>query len=74
VKSEWWIPYHESVSYHETVRPISQSGAFRASPLAARGAVETAAPPPPCNRLQRTAHQLSQKEKFDHAESIVPNG
>src|SRR3982074_576861 len=44
----------------------SRISAFRASPLAARGAEEAAAPPAPCNRLHRLARQLIDKEKFDH--------
>src|SRR5258705_311534 len=34
---------------------------------AARGAVETTAPPTPRNRLQRIAYQLSYKKNFDHS-------
>jgi hypothetical protein len=59
----------DDLLYHEAVKPISRFGAFRAAPLAARGAVQAAAPPASCNRLQRIAHQLSHEEKFDHSEN-----
>jgi hypothetical protein len=59
--------YHEAVSYHQTVTPISRFGASRAAALAARGAVQADAPPAPRNRLQRIAHQLGHKKKFDHS-------
>jgi hypothetical protein len=41
----------DDLLYHEAVKPISRFGAFWAAPLAARGAVQAAAPPASCNRL-----------------------
>jgi hypothetical protein len=67
MKSGWRSAYHETVSYHETVRRISRFGAFPTAALTARGAVETTAPPTPRNRLQRIAYQLSHKKNFDHS-------
>src|SRR5260221_7354675 len=64
--------YHQTVWYDQTVTPISRFGASRAAALAARGAVQADAPPAPCNRLQRIAHQLSHKKKFDHSECPSP--
>jgi hypothetical protein len=58
--------------YHEAVTPISRFGASGTPALAARRAEKAYAPPASCNRLQRIAHQLSHKKKFDHSQIHRP--
>src|ERR1700687_5176579 len=56
------------VGNHEKLigKAQSRAGAFRASPLAPRGAERATAPPAPGNRLHGLACQLINKENFDH--------
>jgi hypothetical protein len=56
------------MAYHKSLTPKSRLGAFRATALSARGAVEASAPPASRNRLQRFAYQLSHKKNFDHGD------